>query len=92
MWERETEFEEVLEKGIKKTTKSSIDEVVALAIDEEKWVKFCPARDSKYLNINRRAPLLWNCSSNEVGEPVCRVTNTWLVCSRRLWRRGRRTE
>ncbi|BDA42569.1 probable SR-related and CTD-associated factor 8 at N-terminal half [Coccomyxa sp. Obi] len=37
MWERETDFEELLVKGIKKTTKSSIDEVVALAIDEEKW-------------------------------------------------------
>lgn len=47
MWERETDFEELLEKGIKKTTKSSIDEVVALAIDEEKWVKSCPESGSK---------------------------------------------
>ena len=48
MWERENDFEELLEKGIKKNTQSSIDEVVALAIDEEKWVKYCPGRDSKY--------------------------------------------
>ncbi|KAK9909460.1 hypothetical protein WJX75_002587 [Coccomyxa subellipsoidea] len=37
MWEREEDFLKLLERGIAKATKSSINDIVAMAIGEEKW-------------------------------------------------------
>jgi hypothetical protein len=39
MWEREEDFLKLLERGIAKATKSSINDIVAMAIGEEKWVR-----------------------------------------------------